>query len=58
MDSPPQHTKPEPVGPMVAIVIIVLVFALGGLYFFIKQQMEQQALPQGETPAAESEVNL
>jgi hypothetical protein len=36
---------------MVAIVIIVIMFVLGGLYFFIKQQAERHAMPI-EEPAA------
>jgi hypothetical protein len=38
----PQHS---PVGPMAAIVIVVILLALGGIYFFITQEMKLHQTP-------------
>ena len=49
MDEPVAATieqKRQPVGPIVAIVVVVLLFALGGLYMFVQQEQhihDQQA---------------
>ena len=47
-------TKPEPqgVGPFVAIVIVVVLLGIGGIYFLIKQQQQihqQQLLQQANS---------
>lgn len=39
---PPTHKKHEPLGPMIAIVVIIIMFALGGVYFFAKKYMEER----------------
>ena len=51
MDTPPPQSpkQPEPVGPMVGIVIIVLVLLAGGIYFFLMEQQERSEI----TPSQE-----
>ena len=49
-DSPmPNQRKESGVGPMVATIIIVLVLAIGGVYFFITQQMKLHEQQQPNT---------
>lgn len=45
METPPLPQKPEPVGPPVAIVLIVLVLLIGGIYFFLSQQDKWRPSP-------------
>ena len=45
METPPSPQKPEPVGPPVAIVLVVLVFLIGGVYFFLSQQDKWRPSP-------------
>lgn len=44
----PEKRKPEPIGPMVGIVIIVVVLIIGGIYFLLSEQQknEQERLNQ------------
>ena len=35
--------KPSPVGPMVAVALIVCIFAAGGAYFFIHEKARMEA---------------
>ena len=37
------------VGPMVAIVVLILMFAAGGVYFFLREQARLSAPPVIET---------
>ena len=39
-----EKQKPQPVGPMFATAIIVLIFLVGGVYFLIKQEERLRAL--------------
>lgn len=48
-----QKNKPQAVGPFVAVIIIVLVVAIGGVYFFIQQEHRIKELRQ----AAEEPTN-
>jgi len=59
MDMSPPDTpkKEEPVGPMVGIVIIVLVFVVGGIYFLLMEQKKNEQ-PLGEEQASNSLENL
>jgi len=54
MDIPPADYKPKSseggVGPFLAIIIIVVLFAAGGIYFLITQHMAREAAPT-EAPA-------
>ena len=52
-DSPDQLTHREQshsssVGPMAAIVIVVILLALGGLYFFVTQEMKLHQTPSSQ----------
>jgi hypothetical protein len=53
-DSPIPQTLEEKsqrsarVGPMAAIVIVVILLALGGIYFFITQEMKLHQAPSPE----------
>jgi len=42
--------KPEPVGPLVAIVIVVIILGLGGAYFFIIQKSKFNSTPAPDYP--------
>lgn len=47
-DMAPQRKKEKPMGPLVGIIIIILVLALGGLYFWgreLNTEREQEPLP-------------
>lgn len=47
-----QKKKPQAVGPFVATIIIVLMVAIGGVYFFIQQEHRIKELRQAaEEPA-------
>jgi len=35
----------EGVGPLIGIIVIVLLFVAGGIYFLVTQEMERRALP-------------
>jgi hypothetical protein len=41
-----EKRKPEPIGPFLAPIIIVLLLALGALYIFVEHQQHQQELLQ------------
>jgi hypothetical protein len=44
----PPAKKSEPIGPLVGVIIIILVLALGGLYFWgaqLNREKEQEQLP-------------
>ena len=51
METPPEKTEKEGVGPFVGIIIVVILIALGGIYFLIQQQMKLQAPPVNENQA-------
>ena len=52
MEIPPADYNPKEsrqgVGPTVAIVIIVLLLAIGGVYFLITEEMERRDTPSSE----------
>ncbi|MCX6819971.1 MAG: hypothetical protein NT019_01645 [Candidatus Adlerbacteria bacterium] len=39
-----EKQKPQPMGPMFAAVIVVLIFIVGGIYFLIKQEQRLREL--------------
>lgn len=43
--TPKETQKPEPIGPFAAIVIVVLILAIGGIYFFISNQNKLRPAP-------------
>ncbi|MDE1925271.1 MAG: hypothetical protein KGH79_03775 [Patescibacteria group bacterium] len=47
---PQRSESPSQVGPVVAIIIIVILIALGGLYFLISKEM-QRTPPTGQEQA-------
>ncbi|MES2202973.1 MAG: hypothetical protein V4474_01475 [Patescibacteria group bacterium] len=53
LDTPlaPQESKKERlgVGPMVAIALLILVFAAGGVYFFVREKALLNTPPVQET---------
>ena len=56
-DSPNQpvfeeKSKDSSIGPIAAIVIVVILVALGGVYFFITQEMRLH-----QTPPEQEQVN-
>lgn len=53
MSSSPQYKKHEPIGPTAAIVIIVLIFAVGGIYYLATKYMESRE----PVPEEASEAN-
>lgn len=58
MDIPPPDIRPkkteEGFGPFFAIIIIVGIIALGGIYFLITGEMERRANP----PGSEGQASL
>lgn len=52
METPPIPTEEKRnesgVGPMVAIIIVVILLALGGIYFFVTQEMKLNQTPPNE----------
>jgi hypothetical protein len=51
-DSNQGSSQRPQVGPMAAIVIVVILLALGGIYFFITQEMKLH-----QTPPVQEQVN-
>lgn len=51
METPPANKKPEPMGPLAAIFVIVLVFIVGGIYFLVMQQEQRQTPPASQDQA-------
>ncbi len=45
MQSSPQSTKTEPVGPFVGIILVILIILLGGVYFFLNEQSKLRPAP-------------
>ncbi|MBI2005037.1 hypothetical protein HYS79_02685 [Patescibacteria group bacterium] len=46
-DKKPQR---EPVGPLAAIIIVVIMLGLGGAYFFITQKSKFNSTPAPDSP--------
>lgn len=44
-DENPKQDQRSGVGPMAGIIIVVILLALGGIYFFITQGMKSNAAP-------------
>ncbi len=52
MDNPsefPAKKKDEGVGPLIAIIIVITLLAIGGVYFVITQENKPQETPAGQT---------
>ena len=50
MDNLPQQPREKlGVGPVVAIVLLILLFAVGGVYFFLREKARLTAPPVQET---------
>jgi hypothetical protein len=45
---PQTQESPSQVGPFVGIIIVVILIALGGLYFFIKYELHRAPPPAQE----------
>ncbi len=45
---PEQQGKKQPAGPGIAVFVIVLLFVLGGIYFFVTQEMKLHNAPAAE----------
>jgi len=52
-DKKPQR---EPVGPLVAIIIVVIMLGLGGAYFFIIQKSKFYQTPAPDSPLQAQET--
>ena len=48
-NAPEQPRERLGVGPMVAIVVLILLFAVGGVYFFLREKERLTAPPVTET---------
>lgn len=45
----PAKKKEGGVGPLIAIIIVITLLAIGGVYFLIAQENKPQETPEGQT---------
>ena len=47
-----EKSQKTSIGPMAAIVVLVILFIIGGIYFFIQQEMKLHQTPLNEQGSA------